>query len=318
MLDVTACPCCRSERLRTFAVSPYRRDPPPASGDAGRDWANRAQREFLFTDWLPGQDEVELHELLCETCGFVCFSPRPTAGDVARKYDVLREAQIPLGHAAAPSRGDRHRARALRRRLAHHVDLPAARILDVGGGDGRLMRALAERGAACFVVDYATSQAPGVARLGDTVDDLPPGTRFDAAVLSHVVEHVADPVALLTRVGEIADVVYVEVPCEIWGGTPIAIDPVTHVNYFTESSLRYAAQVAGWCVARSRATFSIYGDRPLEIAWLVAHRDGAPAAAGDPQETLRRLAPAVTARLQRRCTRMISHAAARLLTLRSR
>src|SRR5690606_32272234 len=74
-----------------------------------------------------------------------------------------------------------------------------ASVLDVGGGDGRLMAKFVAAGHRAFVVDFKPQPVAGVTRLGATVDDLRPDARFDAMVLSHVLEHVAEPLTLLQK-----------------------------------------------------------------------------------------------------------------------
>ncbi len=300
MREVAACPCCESDRLRTIAVSEYGLQPPPPTGHAGRDWTNRTQRVFVFEYWHRDADRFDLRELLCETCGFVCYSPRPTAQDIERKYEVLRDAGEALGHADPPGAADAIRSMQLRDRLARTVPLAGANVLDIGGGDGRLMTALMDAGASCSVVDYALEPVPGVTRRADTIADLEPEAHFDVAVLSHVLEHVADPGGLLREVAAIAEHAYVEVPAELWRGTPIALDPVSHVNYFTETSLRSTAQLAGWELLRSGTTFSTYRGVPIEIVWIVARHGGAGAPEFDPRESMRRLEPSLPRRVRRR------------------
>lgn len=303
MDEVDRCPCCGSAALREVAASTYRHADEPEAATPGRAWADRVQRDFVFAEWLPDRAEVMLRELVCGGCGILVFSPRPTQADVDRKYELLVEYGVPLGAASPDTPGERRRARQIRDRLAPHLPRSGARLLDIGGGDGRLMSALREEGAACFLVDYATAPAAGVTKLGDTLEDLDSGAAFDAVIVSHVLEHLAHPTELLVRTRDLAPAIYAEVPVEIWRGTPTRVDPVTHLNHFTESSLRAVLGHAGWGVARSRTALSTYAGSPLEIAWAVATAGGATATEPDAtpdREALRRLHPSLAARLVRR------------------
>lgn len=299
MIEVSSCPVCGSADLHEVGASEYRHaDAPPAAG-AGREWADRVQRDFVFSEWLPGRRAVTLRELLCLACGLLVYSPRPTQADVERKYELLVQYGVPLGAADAEPR----RAEQIRDRLAPHLPGPTSRILDVGGGDGRLLAALRDAGASCFLADYSDSQVPGVTKLGDTIDDIDPGERFDAVILSHVLEHVADPASLVRRARGLAGAFYAEVPVEIWRTTPVGVDPVTHINHFTKSSLNELLRRSGWTVAATRGQFGTYAGAPLEIAWAVGTTgpDGPSGPVGEPaREALRRLAPSLPARVARR------------------
>lgn len=298
MIEVSSCPVCGARDLHEVGAREYRRADAPPEADAGRAWANRVQRDFMFTEWLPGRRAVTLRELLCPDCGLLVYSPRPTQADVDRKYELLVHYGVPLGAAAAEPR----RAEQIRDRLAPYLPSRECRILDIGGGDGRLLAALRDAGAACFLVDYSDAQVPGVTKLGDTVNDVDPGERFDAAILSHVLEHVADPAALVRRTRALADALYAEIPVEIWRGTPVATDPVTHINHFTNSSLQELLRRSGWTVAEARGQFSTYAGSPLEVAWAVGTSGRSPATppAAPSREALRRLTPSLPARLIRR------------------
>lgn len=315
MIAVVRCPGCGGRDLHEVGRSEYRRADDPYTDDPGRAWANRAQRDFVFSEWLPGESAVTLRELLCGDCGLLVGSPRPSAADVDRKYAFLVERGITLGNAGEQPRGESRRAMLLRRRLGAHLPEEGARVLDVGGGDGHLLAGLARQGARCFLVDYADAPVAGVTKLGDTVSDLGEGERFDAVVISHVLEHVADPAALLARLRELAPVVYVEVPVEIWRTTPVGVDPVTHTNHFTEASLRSVLQRCGWQVLRSRGGFGTYAGSPLEIAWAVAAATGARGADGTRPDldALRRLDPPLGDRVRRRLHWMAYRTAIRLL-----
>jgi 2-polyprenyl-3-methyl-5-hydroxy-6-metoxy-1,4-benzoquinol methylase len=86
------------------------------------------------------------------------------------------------------------------------ADLPAdnaGRLLDVGCGDGDLIRAAQERGWNAEGVDFdpagvelARSRGLNV-HLGSLASQGYDAEQFDAIVMSHVVEHLADPISVL-------------------------------------------------------------------------------------------------------------------------
>jgi SAM-dependent methyltransferase len=114
---------------------------------------------------------------------------------------------------------------------------------------------------------------PGIIRLGDTVQDVPPGMLFDIVTCSHVLEHVADRVSFLREIRGILRTdgrAYFEVPLEIWKDAPIATEPVTHVNFFALPSLTFALARAGYNVLQASTTVGSYGDARLMVIWAVA------------------------------------------------
>lgn len=114
-----------------------------------------------------------------------------------------------------------------------------------------------DRGDQCFLVDYVRDTVPGVTKLGDTLDELPSEERFDGIVCSHVIEHVDQPLELLSQLCRHLTPdgwIYVEVPMEIWKKPPLQEEPVTHVNFFSAPSLRHLMMRCGLkveeCVTR--------------------------------------------------------------------
>lgn len=210
----------------------------------------------LFDLWCPGEDSVTISYRACETCGFVFYTPRPDEADLSAKYAYFSQHRIGAHHApdeadsapaatagliAADAETERERARRLYEDVRSLVSVKRTlRVLDFGGGDGRLMRDFLRNGHECYLLDYWAPGIPGVVKLGNTLSDLPDSERFDVIVCSHVIEHVADPCALLKALARRlspAGVIFVEVPMEIWGRAPIHHEPVTHVNFFTPASM---------------------------------------------------------------------------------
>ena len=110
---------------------------------------------------------------------------------------------------------------------ADHVERLLAerpeRLVEIGCGDGALLAELGRRGAAGSLQGFDVSaEAVRAAReRGIPSVEVFDGERlpvadgsFDVAVLSHVLEHVADPAALLREAGRAAPTVVVEVPLE--------------------------------------------------------------------------------------------------------
>ena len=77
------------------------------------------------------------------------------------------------------------------------------RLLEVGCGSGRMLKAMAERGWSAEGVDFDPNAVTNARQKGLTVhlgslaDQHFPDNTFDAIVMSHVIEHVPDPLVLL-------------------------------------------------------------------------------------------------------------------------
>ena len=109
-------------------------------------------------------------------------------------------------------------------RLAAALDRPPRSVAEVGCGDGVLLQLMAERGLGETHHGYEISEravtiagdrlGPGVVERFDG-EHLPVAdAAYDLAVLSHVLEHVPDPLPLLRETGRAARAVAVEVPLE--------------------------------------------------------------------------------------------------------
>jgi SAM-dependent methyltransferase len=99
-----------------------------------------------------------------------------------------------------------------------------ASVLEVGCGDGALLSELHRRGFAARLAGVEIAEpAVAIARARPGVDSvelydgahLNLGERaFELGILSHVLEHVPDPRALLAEVARVCEAVVVEVPLE--------------------------------------------------------------------------------------------------------
>lgn len=243
MIDDPFCPVCEAADWEVIGLRTYDR----AALVSASEYVRKRMR-VLFEIWHPGKEQVVNRSLLCRRCGFVIYSPRPTAEDMDRKYRFLTSLDADENQQCIAPEQESKRAARLWKKMACYVRLKETRVLDFGGGDGRLVVPFAVHGCNCFVVDYSPQVVAQVTRLGATLDELSSEERFDIIVCSHVIEHVADPFTVLTRLYEQmteGGVIYVEVPMEIWTQPPLQEEPVTHVNFFTTDSLRTLLQRAG-------------------------------------------------------------------------
>lgn len=109
-------------------------------------------------------------------------------------------------------------------RLASELPSPPRTVVEVGCGDGVLLDCLAARGLGERRDGFEISERavglasgrPGVSSVTRFDGERLPAAdaAYDLAVLSHVLEHVPDPISLLKETARISHAVVVEVPLE--------------------------------------------------------------------------------------------------------
>jgi SAM-dependent methyltransferase len=302
MVDDFACPVCRADDWEVLARHRY-----PGAPDL-TDY-ERLRMRVLHEVWFDGSESVELRSTLCRSCGFAAYTPRPTVEDIDEKYGFLALHEPAIGGSDNSGLGlrlDSRRARETFDAVASR-SLPS-RVLDLGGGDGKLLAPFADAGSECFLLDYNPDPMPGVTRLGATLDDLDPGVRFDAVVCSHVLEHLAEPRETLERLAahvEPGGVLFAEVPAELWRRVPIDRDPVTHVNFFTTGSLRALLERSGFAPATVKQVRGSYGRNRKDVVRAVATPGPAGRETSAVAEARRRLSPSFWMRLRRAIRRRV-------------
>jgi 2-polyprenyl-3-methyl-5-hydroxy-6-metoxy-1,4-benzoquinol methylase len=142
---------------------------------------------------------------------------------------------------------------------------PGGRLLEVGCGGGAILRILSDLGWQVEGVDFDPSAVENARGKGLTVhlgrlDTLGlPAARFNAIVLSHLIEHVHDPRALLReclRLLHPEGTLVILTPnaeslgLRIFQADAFHLDPPRHLVVFTTSSLRKLAAEAGFYVSR--------------------------------------------------------------------
>ena len=250
MIEDPPCAICASRNWRSISRRRYAKSDVNQLNDYERE-----RYRVLFEVWFPDRKAVTFTSRYCLECGFVAYTPRPTTMDIDAKYRFLAYSRL-SGNGTDPySPIEKRRAR----ELYYHASRNAPkrrnlRILDFGGGDGRMVRHFLAEGAECDLVDFNETTYPCVRRVGATERDLDGTTYYDLIVCSHVMEHVAEPVSVLSKLARQLKpdgTIYLEVPMEVWSRAPLHKEPVTHVNFFTPASCRHLLARAGletlWC-----------------------------------------------------------------------
>lgn len=146
--------------------------------------------------------------------------------------------------------------------------LPVRSLVEIGAGEGSILQRLSEVSFARELYALEIS-ASGVAAIEDREipglkeclrfngGEIPyDDDRFDLAVLSHVIEHVEHPRALLYEAMRVARYVFVEVPLEDTARLPrdFVPDDVGHINFYSPRTIRRLLQSCGLRVLRQETT----------------------------------------------------------------
>lgn len=275
-----SCPACVSNEWDDVGTHFYWRVEHEPGGIWYWDTEVRIRRKVLFEVWLPEAVVVTLRSRRCRQCGLICYAPRPSEDDLRRKYDYLRAARLEsalIEPSPQVEISDYERALAILDVTAPYL-ASGALVLDVGGGDGRLMRPFVDRGFECFLVDRVDHTRPGVRKLANSLESLSAQPAFDVAVCSHVLEHVASPRQMLQEIHarlRQGGIVYVEVPLEVFfsnARNPIVAEPVEHINFFTPTGIAQVLSVAGFEHDGAQVTWSSYEGRQLPVIRAVGLR----------------------------------------------
>lgn len=183
-----------------------------------------------------------------------------------------------------------------RRDVARLVPPGALRILDVGCGAGGLGRALLERNPARTMIGVepvavaVAAAARHYARVLPTDlegagGELPSLAPFDSIVLADVLEHHADPAAVLARlrdwlapdgtvIASIPNAAHWSVIAGLLRGrfdyAERGILDRTHLRFFTRSSFAALARESGYAVAAVHTNYRLWQARGLRYDHLVA------------------------------------------------
>jgi 2-polyprenyl-3-methyl-5-hydroxy-6-metoxy-1,4-benzoquinol methylase len=191
-----------------------------------------AKGENLYSglvDWLYGvPDTWGIRS--CSNCGIAWLDPRPVASDIPRLYaqycthdgsrpktwigqlqgEVSKSVLARMGYPVRETEGLLPRCLsflpfAKRRAALAVLNLPASEtgcLLDVGCGNGEFIEQMRSYGWSVAGVDLDSSAVEYCRSRGldvslGTIADLPETSQYDVIALTHVIEHVADPIELL-------------------------------------------------------------------------------------------------------------------------
>jgi SAM-dependent methyltransferase len=207
----------------------------------------------------------------CVQCGFVFMHPLPRRDELPRFYPpTYHNFERPAGRLSR-FLVDRY--------YAHHAAtcaryLPAGgSLLEVGAAGGDLLERLRAcgyhvRGVEISADGCVRAREKGLDVFHGTLEEFPADERYDMVFMSHVIEHVIDPMTTMARVAALlkpGGVAYVETPnvgapdARLWGRHWGLIHYPRHLFLFDRATLRRLFEGVGLAVVRMWSEFNSCG-----------------------------------------------------------
>jgi SAM-dependent methyltransferase len=256
--------------------------------------AHRQYHTFSYDGraWLPVQPAI------CKSCGLVLINPMYTNAEKDSASSCPRALHRPVKFGRPIQRAHERELRAARRFLEFVGPYlkPNERVLDIGCGDGALVRTLQEFGAAPTGVDLDPEGARFIEQTyGIPVVVSPFETacfadgQFDAIVATHVIEHFFEPVEAMQRMRRLLKpngLLVLETPNILRPKVGYRrLFSVPHNYYFSPRTLCLAMQHAGFSPLAVR---EFYRDSFLVAARAVADPNVLPRLPGDDWRSIAR------------------------------
>jgi 2-polyprenyl-3-methyl-5-hydroxy-6-metoxy-1,4-benzoquinol methylase len=251
-IDRERCIACDSAALETLSEGRYA-DEPLHGILATQPWGEHP---------LPFIEHERWRYVRCRACGQRFHQRILDPTWMQRLYTRWETQQAMAAFTAATSspaeraqRGVHFTIHALRlhRLLAQR---PAPRVLDYGCGHGEFVAVCRTLGLDAHGIDWAVDRREhGLVHIHPSLASLRGAAAFDAATLFEVLEHLAEPRAVLEQVAALMTpgaVLVLETPdtTRVTGlrsfDDYLAIAPLGHINGFTPASLRAIAERVGF------------------------------------------------------------------------
>lgn len=220
-----------------------------------------SQLEFIANHDTFGQHMV----VTCSECGLI-FTVPPVLDDELRELYSTEYWQRRCIKHSGPDIDPGPTARTMAQtkfilQTLSVTSLAGWRVLDVGCGSGNLLASLKNLGASAWGVEpdpllgrYAQEAYGVVVKVGLVGEIDLPAQHFDLICMSHVLEHLADPLPALSKLRQVArpgGAMFVEVPHHPRTDFDIGRQQGPHLSFFTPETMNRVALCAGFEVIRT-------------------------------------------------------------------
>lgn len=227
--------------------------------------------EFSLPEMSPLPSQYSI--VSCVDCGFIYANTSGKAADYAQYYENFSKYEdINIATGGGGQVFDKFRIDITVNWIAQHVP-SNSRVLDVGSGNGGMLQALNNIGFADLTgSDSSFKCIDRIKELGfkgwqgDVLSDdfyNKSEGKFDLIILSHVLEHLVEPLDAVVRLSRLLSKVgrlYIETPDSSryinYSSVPFYYFDTEHINHFDKFSLENICSQASLAV-------SVYGDKEL-------------------------------------------------------
>ena len=213
----------------------------------------RAQECAWCGHRLGGDDECRAGRIRCTRCGVATTSPWPSDEQLAEAYAAWYRPEA--GRFSGIGDAVLRRTRSVLANRLHQV-LPPGPVLDVGAGDGTLVRAFLRHGREAIGVDpYASCPSPHLRAV--ELEDVTGA--WSAVIFWHSLEHLRRPVRALRHAAALivpGGVLVVAVPnaaslqARLFGDRWLALDLPRHLVHISPLALLSQIEGQGFRVER--------------------------------------------------------------------
>lgn len=204
------------------------------------------QQSIMSTADEISQMKYEL--LKCKNCEHQWTFPMPKQNDLDRWYQ--QSSSLVLGNGTNENYSDPNVfAQSTHWVISDLKEVIPGTLLEIGPGNGSLLRSLRKLGWNCYGVDpgrYISDK-----KILSSLQELPKGVCFDVVMFQDVLEHIADPFDYIEKISSITNeksIFYISVPysqsleARLLKGRWEMAKPFGHLLYFSKDSMRTMLQ----------------------------------------------------------------------------